>query len=379
MLTLILAQPRTGKSQYAVKLGLEHKAEGKRVFVTNFNQTDAQRAQTGFEVYDTPDDWWESLPHGAVWIIDEAQDIWPQRDKSRALPEHIKLLSKHGHHDLTIYLITQDAMQLDVHIRRNCNITLYLTRPLNLNRALIYTFRGYQEMPNDAWRRSQVLKSAESKKRFKYDRKLQRLYTSASAHEHIKKRLPLRLLLLPVLVAIVAGLLWFAWSRLRADADPLKAPSSAVATVAAAVTGAEAPTAATLVAATPQQWMDRFKERVPGVPWSAPAYDGFQVKDYPRPLCIISGPEWEDSCRCYTQQATRLKVSDEQCRDYVHNGAWDPFKEPLGQGGRDRAEREPETLPESVSSSSAVTMRLPVAPDSIGEPTNVVVAPEPHF
>lgn len=379
MLTLILAQPRTGKSQYAVKLGQEHKAEGRRVFVTNFNQTVEQRAETGFEVYDTPDDWWNSLPHGAVWIIDEAQDIWPQRDKSRTLPEHIKLLSKHGHHDLTIYIITQDAMQLDVHIRRNCNITLYLTRPLNLNRALVYTFRGYQEMPNDAWRRSQVLKSAESKKRFKYDKKLQRLYTSASAHEHIKKRFPLRLLLLPVLVAVVLWLLWFAWSRLRSDADPTKAPSSAVAAVAAAVTGAGAPTAATPVTVSPGQWMDRFKERVPGVPWSAPAYDGFQVKDYPRPFCIISGPEWEDSCHCYTQQATRLKVSDEQCRDYVHNGAWDPFKEPQGQGGAEQ-QREMSKGFEAVSSpSSAVTLMLPIAPTSIGEPANVVPAPEAHF
>jgi hypothetical protein len=131
--------------------------------------------------------------------------------------------------------------------------------------------------------------------------------------------------------------------------------------------------------ATPAQWMDRFKERVPGVPWSAPAYDGFQVKDYPRPLCIISGQDWEDTCRCYTQQATRLKVSDEQCRDYVHNGAWDPFKEPVGQGKGDQSDRVAEDEKSPEKASGQVTAMLPVPPDSIGEPRNVVPAPEPHF
>lgn len=336
MLTLILAAPRTGKSQYAVSLMYKHREEGKLVFTTNFNQTDEQREKMGVVVFDTPNEWWEKLPPGSVWFIDEAQDIWPQRSKHKELPEYIKLLSKHGHHDLTIYIITQDAMQLDVHVRRNSNMTLYLTRPLNLNRALIYTFRGYQEMPNDAWRRSQVLKSAESKTKFKYQKKFQDSYVSASAHDHIKKRFPKRLLILPIGVAVVLYSIWSAYTGLRKTADDTPAPTGGL---AAAVVSAGAPTAAAPAASSPTSstaspeasgaYLERFTPRVKDMPWSAPAYDQFQVKDYPRLFCYIT----EFECKCRTQQATPVPfdISDRMCRDVAQNGYWDPFKDPVGQ------------------------------------------------
>lgn len=374
MLTLILAQPRTGKSQLAVKLGLQHKKEGKRVFVTNFNQTDEQRAESGFEKYDTPREWWgdegsefapahpewrNPLPHGAVWIVDEAQDIFPQRGKNTPLPDFIKLFSKHGHHDLTIYILTQDASQLDVHLRRNTNLTMHMTRPLMMRKANIYTFRGYQELPNDAWRRSQVWKSAETKTTFKYSKKYQRLYISASAHESIKLRIPPKLLLLPLLVVGVLWLLYFAYSRVTGGKET---DASLVGQVAAKVTGAEAPTAAALDSSsagkgervlTKDQYLALWVPRVEDLDWTAPAYDGFEVQDYPRPYCIIVGLPGDDECRCYTQQATRLDVSKRQCLVNVRKGVWDPFKKPLeskqqGQApvqAKEDASVSPESMP----------------------------------
>jgi hypothetical protein len=349
MLTLILAQPRTGKSQLAVKFGLQHIKEGKRVFVTNFNQTEEQRLKSGFERYDTPQEWWgpdgtefapahpewqNPLPHGSVWIIDEAQDIFPQRGKDRQLPDFIKLFSKHGHHDLTIYILTQDASQLDVHLRRNTNLTLHMTRPLMMRKANIYTFRGYQEMPNDAWRRSQVWKSAETKTTFKYSKKYQDLYVSASAHESIKLRFPPKLLFLPVLLGLVVWLLYFSYSRLMGG-DEVTTPIEAAASLATgAVAPADAASASTNTAGnnkrtlTTEEYLAQWKPRVPGVPNSAPAYDGFEVQDYPRPYCIISGNPTTGDCSCYTQQATYLDIPDDDCRRYVKGGVWDPYRKP---------------------------------------------------
>lgn len=365
MLTLILAAPRTGKSQLTVSKLWQHKQEGKRVFVTNFKQTPAQRAATGFELFG--DDggmlengkfrdvwegdvsrWFEDLPDGSVWCIDEAQEVFPQRGKDRTLPEFIKLFSKHGHKDLTIYVVTQDAMQLDVHLRRNSNITLYMTRPLNMRRALVYTFRGYQEIPNDAWRRSQVLKSAESKVKFKYRKKWQDMYVSASAHDHIKLRLPLRLLILPIATIIVLTLLWFAWSRLKAQS----AGDGTVAKVAAAVIGAQAPTAATAgdesAPISSDEYLAKFKERVPDVPWSAPAYDGFEVTDYPRPYCYIGNK----GCRCFSQQGSLMTISVRQCKAYVENGYFDPYRKERDPG----AGQSPAVMPaDSAGASSSVS------------------------
>lgn len=346
MLTLITAPPRTGKSQYVVSLLHGHKEEGKRVFVTNFKQTPEQIAATGFEHYGNAADfdvlkdavwrgdvsrWMEELPHGAVWMIDEAQDVFPQRGKDRALPEFIKLFSKHGHKDLTIYVVTQDAMQLDVHLRRNCNLTQYMTRPLNMRKALVYTFRGSQEIPNDAWRRLQVLKNAESKKKFTYRKKWQDMYVSASAHEHIKVRIPPKIFIPIIAAIVVVCLLWWAIGRLRSQSDGDGAASSA----AAAVIGAEAPTAAAAPPSTPEEkaaaseaYMARFEERVKDVPWSAPAYDEFEVTDYPRPYCMST----ESSCTCLSQQGNVMDISQYQCRRYARFGYFDPHRRVADEG-----------------------------------------------
>lgn len=347
MIYLVLAEPRTGKSQYAVSLGMKAKAEGKRVFVTNFHQTEAQREATGFELYgddgvwpkegraDFTGDiskWWDEIPHGSVWIIDEVQQVIPQRGKDKPVQDWVKQLSLHGHHDLTIYLLTQDGMQMDVTARRNCNFTLILSRPLGLARCNVYTFRKFQTLPDDAWRRSQALKSAESKNTFKYAKKYQDAYVSASAHEHIKRRLPKKLLLLPVLVVVVAGLLWFAWTRLKAQSAAPSESNPTTGAVAGALTGATAPSAGSPVLSV-DAYVDQWKPRIADVPASAPAYDGFKVQDYPRLACYISSRFNE--CRCVTaQQGTKVAISQTMCRTYVQDGMWDPYKAPVVDSGQ---------------------------------------------
>lgn len=343
MLFLIVAAPRTGKSQLVVSLLHGHREKGQEVYVTNFKQTREQMQATGFKHWGNAPDfdvlkettwrgdvsrWMDELPNGAIWMIDEAQDVFPQRGKDRQLPEYIKLFSKHGHKDLTIYIVTQDAMQLDVHLRRNSNLTYYMTRPLNMKKALIYTFRGYQEIPNDAWRRSQVLKTAETKKKFVYKKKWQDMYVSASAHDHIKMRFPLKLLL-PIIALIVSiSLIWFGISRLKSTGEDENTPA-AVQGVAAAVTGARAPTAATSETypsaplVTADAWIARATPRIEDIPMSAPLYDGFEVQDYPRLFCYVG----RRGCTCVTQQGSRAKVSNGMCRHYVENGYFDPFKE----------------------------------------------------
>lgn len=339
MLYLVIAKPRTGKSQWAVSKMYEHLAAKQAVFVTNFNQTDEQRQKMGVIKFDSPNEWWEKLPEGAVWFVDETQQIWGQRGKQHELPEHIKQLSLHGHRNLTIYLITQDAMQVDVHIRRNTNFTIYMTRPLGLNRANVYTFRDYQEIPNDAWRRSQTLKLAESKKTFKYKAKYQDSYISASAHDHIKPRLPKRLLILPIGVAIVGYSIWSAYTGLRKTADDAPSPPGKL---AAATVSAEAPVAAAPAASGPvsmpvstreasRAYMAQFEPLVEDIPWSAPAYAHFEVKDYPRAFCYIV----ENRCKCRTQQNTPVRMSDAGCRDNAMFGVWDPYKDPVGQVAQD--------------------------------------------
>lgn len=342
MLYLVIAAPRTGKSQFVMSRAAEHKEKGAPIYLTNFKQTPEQIQKTGFIHYgNAPDfdilkedtwrgdvsNWMQDLPQGAIWIIDEAQDVFPQRGKENKLPEYIKLFSKHGHKDLTIYVVTQDAMQLDIHLRRNSNITYYMTRPLNMRKALIYTFRGYQEIPNDAWRRSQVLKSAESKKKFTYREKWQKMYFSASAHDHIKMRFPLKLLIPVVALALSATFIYWGISRLSSTSQDDNSTPAAQG-VAAAVIGAGAPTAATgkypsAPVMSDVEYMAVREPRIKDIPMSAPLYDGFEVQDYPRLFCYIG----RKGCTCVTQQSTRVEISNGMCRHYVENGYFDPYKQ----------------------------------------------------
>lgn len=348
MLYLIVAKPRTGKSQYAVSIGVKARQAGKPVYVTNFNQTDEQRSESGFIDFPDAKTWWDALPHGSVWIVDESQEVFPQRSKNVPLPDWIKQFSLHGHHDLTIYLITQDAMQLDVHLRRNTNFTLHLSRPLSGNAAKVYTFREYQEMPNDAWRRSQVLKAAESVEKFKYSEKWQRLYTSASAHDHIRRRFPKRLLILPVAVLVVGGLLWTAWDRLTSSAEKPSDANPTTAAVAAALTGAEAPSArGGGQSMTQEEWLVYWTPRLKEMPASAPAYDGFEPQDYPRVFCYLSGRY--DECRCVTQQASRVDMDQTMCKLYVERGYFDPRRPAQSSSSVSQSVPAPGSSPQAVS------------------------------
>ena len=360
MLDLIIAAPRTGKTQYVVSLIYKHIEDGKKVYTTGLNQTEEQRAKLGNIDFPAPEVWWEHLPHGSVWVIDEAQDVVKQRDKGTAQPEWVKRFAQHGHHDLTIYCITHDPAHVDITVRRLANLTHYMSRPLNMRSALVYTFRGAVSVPSDPWRRQQTLKQAESKKKFKYQKKWQDLYTSASAHDHIKLRVPWKLAIPLLACIVVAGCLWFAWSRLKGQSETA-APGTPNGSIASALIGAQAPSAGAPPsgASAPGQaarglsvdeYRAQFSPRIAGAPWTAPAYDGFDVQDYPRPFCYIT----DDACKCVTQQGSKLRMDDTQCRAYVDDGWFDPYRKIASDTpaeSRDRATQDDASSPDPASAS----------------------------
>jgi len=84
------------------------------------------------------------------------------------------------------------------------------------------------------------------------------------------------------------------------------------------------------------KWMT---PRVPGAPWTAPAFDGAAVKAEPRLFCIADDT---GKCICNTEQGTRYKIDLGQCRAIVSDGGlYNPFEEPKREqvqpGSQERA------------------------------------------
>lgn len=61
---------------------------------------------------------WQSVPDGAIFIIDECHNDMPLRGSSAPLPECIKMLAEHRRRGFDFYLITQHPMNLDAFVRR---------------------------------------------------------------------------------------------------------------------------------------------------------------------------------------------------------------------------------------------------------------------
>ncbi|MCQ8130824.1 zonular occludens toxin domain-containing protein [Methylomonas rivi] len=72
--------------------------------------------------------------------------------------------------------------------------------------------------------------------------------------------------------------------------------------------------------------MPDFEPTIPGVPESAPAYQGLlKVQSVP----ILAGCiKSENACKCYTQQATPYPVTWEQCLEHVANLKFNPYVAP---------------------------------------------------
>lgn len=86
-----------------------------------------------------------------------------------------------------------------------------------------------------------------------------------------------------------------------------------------------------------------FEPIIPGVPESAPAYQGLlQVKSVPTLAgCIKS----ENTCKCYTQQATPYPVTWEQCLEHVANLKFNPYVAPRSAPATQDEPRQTVTKP----------------------------------
>lgn len=320
MLFMITGLPGAGKSLYTIhRVTTDPQLKGREVFYYGIPEL-----QLPWIKLDDPKKWFE-VPEGSVVVIDEAQKVFPLRSAGSHVPPHVSEFETHRHRGVDVVLVTQDASLVDAHVRKLTERHFLLKRPFGLDYAKVLEFHGIGDANNSA----EVKQALET--RFTHPKELYGKYKSASVHA-VKKRVPVKALLLPLLFLAIVLAGYFVYNRMfgpdstaakvklekkKEEQEKKKAPG---ATIQTANSGKQQGLPRSLPA-----YLDEFTPRTPDLPSSAPIYDQLvaQVKDFPRVAGCVSN---KGKCWCYTQQGTRLDIRPDVCTANVAYGNFDAYK-----------------------------------------------------
>lgn len=226
MITLITANPGTGKTLFALADTIERaEKENRPVCVCNFQRfSEAHLFNPDHPLYEKVKDWieldyddltthlWDlyddkhpKIPQGAIVLVDECQDLYPTRHKGD-VPHHLKFFEKHRHTGSDFVLITQKLRQVDIHLRSLVGEHLDLKRPFGMQKIVVKRLDRIQEGKDET--SPEIVTSRRS-----YPKKIYGLYKSAVQHTH-KRKIPAIAYAIPLLIAMIAGLIWYVFTIL---------------------------------------------------------------------------------------------------------------------------------------------------------------------
>ncbi len=307
MITLITGAPGSGKSAALVDL-LTQIAQDRKLYVDGIPDL-----QVPHEVLADVREWPSVVPDGAAVVVDEVQRVWRPRGVGSKVPPDIAALETHRHKGLDFFLVTQAPALLDKNVRSLVGRHVHL-------RDLGVLGRWWYEWPECsegvAWRQAPI------KRKYRLPKKVFALYKSASMHVKPIRSVPWVLGLMVVAILCTVGLGFYVYSRITAHNAPVVASQEAKASgiasgagagmVKAALTGADL-----VLAVTPRLAHD---------PASAPLYDAMRTPvAMPR---IAGGMCVRNRCKCITQQGTDAGLSSDECRAWLENPPFDPYREP---------------------------------------------------
>lgn len=332
MITLITGVPGAGKTLYAVDQILIPESKTDRpLFVDGIPDLLIRH-----EVAQDPLEWHKWAPEGAHIVIDEVQRIWRPEAAGKQIPESIAQLETHRHRGLDFTIMTQHPSLLHSNVRRLVGRHIHVRRtPLGV---YVYEYSECMNSPDTAY------KNALTKVRWPHPKRSFGVYKSASIHQKVKFRIPKPLIVFALCLMVLGLLATRLYSRLYAD-EP-KPVHQQTSVQANPVTD---PAMSNQSVSLPPKEVDireQFIPRVYGEPNTAPAYDHIrQVVTMPVVTACIADA---DRCLCYTQQMTKVDMTDDQCRQHATRGVFDPYRDAT-QERAVRAEPDNASAPPSES------------------------------
>ena len=257
---------------------------------------------------------WFEYPEGSIFVIDECQQVWPNRKANSPIPESVQKLDTHRHGGYDFYIITQKPTMIDFYARGFVGRHYHYERAFNRDGTRQLEFQKAVDNPNDYHTRQDAQTT-----RIKFPKKYYEAYKSAEVHTY-KPRIPKKafVFLAAVVFTIAAAVVAFNNIMGRTDNPEIGGGVDYQGSVSLI------PSVGAVKDEIPYE--ELWAPRVEGLPHTAPAYDGVtEVKTFPRPQCIYD--EKRGKCNCFTQQATPLDVEPQICMQIVRGGWFNPYKE----------------------------------------------------
>ncbi|OAM29032.1 zonular occludens toxin family protein [Eikenella longinqua] len=307
--------------------------------------------------------WHQWAPDGSILVIDEAQRVFRPRPAGAKVPDYIQALETHRHKGIDIFVLTQHPRLIDVHLRS------LIGEHRNISRTMLGLRRvSYWQRCANPEARADVAEAKNSI--FLPKKSVFGMYKSASEHTKLKGSVSAWVYALPVIIVIVGYLMSYVWASYQRKIHPEQAqaqqveqyqqqpqnyPQQANGQYPATGSYAEQP-------ATVQQPPDNnlksedWQPAIDGQPWTAPIYNGHNrnIQTMPYPVACIQS---DSGCTCYTEQATPVAVPDTQCRSYVENGIYNPYK-----ARQETADNLPQGSYSGEGGASVLTLDSPAKP-----------------
>jgi len=307
MITFITGQPGAGKTLFAIwHIKARAEKEARPVYYSGITDLTLD-----WHKLDDPKAW-NDCPEGAIIVMDEVQRVFPTRPNGSQVPAHISPMETHRHKGYDIYLITQHPTLLDAHIRKLAGRHFHVIRQNGRQLAKVYERQHVADTINNA-----ALKDADVTT-FTYPKEVFGYYKSAEVHTH-KASIPRRYYILVALLIFVGACVWFFYVSMIAQDEPEKpAPKPQQSIPQASSSGGGRFSLTGNAPKTKEEYLASYTPRLPDFPHTAPIYDEVTNPDKaPQPQgCAIV----RNRCRCFTQQATVISMSEETCRSLVDTG-----------------------------------------------------------
>lgn len=313
-----------GKTLNTLKVVRERQLKENREVYYNgrFDMT----ADFGWKLFDFKD--WQTLPDGALILLDECQNDLPPRAGSGSPPEPVRMLAEHRKRGFDFYLITQHPLNIDSYVRRLIGSPgwhRHLKRPFGgqLVSQLEWAAVNTTCEKTNAGKDANVSMVPFPKEVFNW-------YTSASLHT-AKTKIPKQVYILGVLALVIPALIYGAFVALKPKVPNVVAVQAQKSLVVGSSAGAARPAqpaqSSEKKPMTTAEYVASFVPRIAGFPQSASRYDEVQtVTQSPKPAACIDGIKpgaTSKTCGCWSQQATPLDVPRALCESIAKGGFFD--------------------------------------------------------
>lgn len=278
MITLLTGSPGAGKTAQAAAWIEEACKAGRAVFVYGLEGLKLPHA-----ALDDPHKWHETVPDGALIVIDEVQHIWRPARSGGVIPPDVVALETHRHRGLDFLLTTQSPALLHLNVRRLVGRHVHLVDFGWLGR------RWYEWSEcSDSLNRDKAM----VKRKYRLPRHAFAHYTSASIHVKPVRGFPRALAVMAIAVPATVGFAYAGYSRIQAKTEKPKAAASS-------------PNERSESASMPAQPASSPKPSA-GILTAAMEV----IKPTPLAGCISMGPR----CECIDIEGRSVEVDLKQCR-----------------------------------------------------------------